>query len=58
MPLDRVSLVVTSEIMAIDICTLPSVSPPTMRDSRNTEKDDENIHSSIESALPICASVI
>jgi hypothetical protein len=40
--------------MAIDICTFPSVSPPTILDNKNTRKLLEKIHNNIETALPIC----
>lgn len=51
-PRDLVSGVVISDIMAIDICTFPSVRPPMILDQTNVTKDPEKIHRSIDSALP------
>ena len=50
--LDRSLADVMSEMIAIDICTLPSVNPPTILDQMKTPKDPENIHRSIDSPLP------
>jgi hypothetical protein len=51
--LDLVSGGVRSEIMAIDICTFPSVRPPTILESTKTEKDLAKTHKAIDRAFPI-----
>ena len=50
---DLCKLLEISLIIAIDICTLPSVKPPIMREDTNIKKLLANIHKIIETALPI-----